>query len=219
MDAPAFLHERAARTAPRALDWFFALIKTLAGGVLVGIVAGRVPAEHALWRDWVVLIGLGLCVPFGALHLVALAWQAAGVTARPIMDSPFVAGSLGEFWGRRWNLAFRDAAYVVVYRPLTARVGARGAVAATFLFSALVHELTLSVPAGGGFGLPSVYFLLQLIGVRFERSSIGQRLGLRRGWRGRLFCRGMTILPAPLVFHRPLLDNVLFPWLHTLNLL
>jgi hypothetical protein len=218
MDAPAFMGERFTRSAPPAREWASAVAKTLAGAVLVGFVAGRIPSEHAFWRDWVVLIGLGLCIPFGALHLVALAWQAAGVNARRIMDRPFLAHSLGEFWGRRWNLAFRDAAYAVVYRPLAARLGVGGAVAATFLFSALVHELTLSVPAGGGFGRPSGYFLLQFAGVRFERSSIGRRLGLRRGWCGRLFCWAVTILPAPLVFHRPLLDHVLLPWLHTLTL-
>ena len=70
-----------------------------------------------------------------------------------------------------------------------------------------------------GFGWPTAYFLLQLIGVYVERSAVGRRLGLRRGWRGRLFCWAATISPAYALFHRPLLDQVVFPWLGTMGLL
>jgi alginate O-acetyltransferase complex protein AlgI len=194
------------------------LAKTILGAILVGIVARRISPGNQFWRDWAVLIGLGLCGPFGVLHLVALGWQAVGIEARPIMDRPFASTSLAEFWGRRWNLAFRDVAYAFVFQPLARKVGPRGAVAAAFLFSGLFHELTLSLPAMGGFGGPTAYFLLQLIGVFVERSKIGARLGLRQGWRGRLFCWAVTIGPAFAVFHRPLLDNVVFPWLGAIGL-
>jgi hypothetical protein len=219
MAARTFLDPGQDRSPPRAREWLWALGKTVAGGILIGVVTRQVPPSWEFWRDWTVLIGLGLCVPFGALHLVALGWQAAGVNAMPIMDRPFAASSLSEFWGRRWNRAFRDVAHDLVFRPLSRSVRAGTALAATFLFSGLFHELTLSVPAAGGFGRPTAYFLLQLAGVSVERSAVGRRLGLRHGWRGRLFCWAVTISPAYLVFHRPLLDNVVFPWLGAMGLL
>jgi alginate O-acetyltransferase complex protein AlgI len=219
MDARTFLDPGQDLRRPAGREWLAAVAKTLAGAILVGVVARQVPPTCGFWRDWTVLIGLGLCVPFGALHLVALGWQAAGVNARPIMDRPFVASSLSEFWGRRWNRAFRDIAHDLVFWPLARKLGPGRAVAAAFLFSGLFHELTLSVPAVGGFGGPTAYFLLQLVGVYMERSAVGTRLGLRHGWRGRIFCWAVTVSPACAVFHRPLLDNVVLPWLGAMGLL
>ena len=217
MDAPAFLGPRLARR-PAGREWLAAAGKTFGGALLVGWVARCIPTEDWFWRDWAVLVGLGLLGPFGVLHLVALAWCAAGVEARPIMDRPFVAISLTEFWGRRWNLASRDVAHDFVFRPLVRRVGVGTAVAATFLFSGLTHELALSVPAMGGFGWPTTYFLLQLAGVRAERSGLGTCVGCA-GWRGRLFCWVVTVSPAYAVFHRPLMDRVVFPALGSMGLL
>lgn len=219
MDAGAFLSPVQDRHRPPGRLWLAALAKTLLGAILVGILARHLSPENRFWRVSAVLVGLGLCVPFGLLHLVALGWQAVGVNAKPIMDWPFVSTKLTEFWGRRWNLAFHDVAHHFVFQPLARRVGPSRAVAVAFLFSGLFHELTLSVPATGGFGGPTAYFLLQLVGVRVERSSVGARLGLGQGWRGRLFCWAVTISPACAVFHRPLLDNVVLPWMAAVGLL
>lgn len=219
MDAGAFLSPIPYPHRPPGRAWLAALAKTLVGAILVGVLARHLSPDNRYWRVLTVLVGLGLCVPFGVLHLVALVWQAVGVNARPIMDFPFVSTKMTEFWGRRWNLAFHDVARPFVFQPLARRVGPSRAAAAAFLFSGLFHELTLSVPAVGGFGGPTAYFLLQLVGVRVERSAVGARLGLGQGWRGRLFCWAVAGGPACAVFHRPLLDNVVFPWLAAMRLL
>src|SRR5436190_2234880 len=73
------------------------------------------------------------------------------------------------------------------FRPLRTRIGVVGATLGAFAVSGLIHELVIAVPARGGYGLPTTYFLLQGVAVCAERTRAGRRLGLAHGWRGRLF--------------------------------
>ena len=54
------------------------------------------------------MLGLILLLHFGSFELIALFWQSRGVNAKPIMSAPLRATSLAEFWGKRWNLGFRQ---------------------------------------------------------------------------------------------------------------
>jgi D-alanyl-lipoteichoic acid acyltransferase DltB (MBOAT superfamily) len=162
---------------------------------------------------WTGMIGWIFLLHFGSFHLIALLWQRAGVAATPIMRAPVLARSLTEFWSDRWNLAFRDLVNPLMFRPLAARYGLPAATMATFLASGLVHELAISVPARGGFGLPTLYFLLQGLGLLFERSEIAKRAGLRGGARGRLFTLAVAALPALFLFHPPFIHRVMLPLL------
>src|ERR1022692_4792814 len=67
--------------------------------------------------------------------------------------------SIAEFWGRRWNSAFRDLAHPFVFVPAARRWGLVVALWVSFAVSGFAHELVISVPAGAGFGLPTAYFL------------------------------------------------------------
>src|SRR6185436_15693327 len=96
----------------------------------------------------------------------------------PIMNAPLRSSSLADFWGLRWNLGFNGPARELLLKPLTPHVGAATASLLIFILSGLLHELVISVPARGGYGLPSAYFLLQAAGMRLERSPAGRRLGL-----------------------------------------
>lgn len=90
---------------------------------------------------------------------------------------------------------------------------------AAFFFSGVVHDAVISLPAAGGYGLPTIYFLLQGAGLLAERSRLGERFGLRRGFRGRLFCAAATIAPLGLLFHPPFVREIILPMLRALGAL
>jgi alginate O-acetyltransferase complex protein AlgI len=159
------------------------------------------------------MIGLVLLLHFGTFHLLALFWRRAGIDARPIMDRPSRSQSLAEFWGERWNRGFHRLATDLVFRPLSRRFGTGVAMTATFVVSGLVHDLVISLPAGGGFGLPTVYFLIQAAGVAVQRSAAARQLGLNRGAAGWLITATFTLAPVPLLFHGPFVHRVVLPFL------
>lgn len=214
MDIRAFLFDAVAPAdRPTPGEWSAAALKTALGVALFWIAPGFIPADNALLYGWAGMLGLIFMLHFGAFHLLSCAWRAAGVNAQPLMRAPLCAQSLSDFWGRRWNTAFRDLTHRFLFRPLTARIGARWALFAGFAASGLVHDAIISLPSGGGYGGPTLFFLLQAAGLFFERSRTGRALGLSSGWRGRVFT--LTILAAPLcgLFHPPFVRNVIVPFM------
>ena len=187
MDAEAFLDKQPPQSKPRPAEWGQAALRFAVGLGLLGLAVPAVAVESTYLAAWVGLVGLILVLHFGLFHILALAWQVAGVAVRPIMQRPLAAQSLGEFWGSRWNSGFRQLSHDLVFEPLLRRVGPAAATLTAFAASGLVHELVISVPASGGYGLPTAYFLLQGLAVVAERTQVGTRLGLRRGLRGRTF--------------------------------
>lgn len=212
MDAPAFFSRRRLVERPAWNAWLFALVKIAFGAMLLSLAIANMRSTP-LAAAWAGLAGLAFVLHFGLFDLLSLLWRTAGVDARPIMRAPINATSLAEFWSERWNLAFRDLAHVYVFRPLAPRLGVRGATLATFVVSGLIHDFVISIPAGGGYGLPTLYFVLQGCGVCFERTRIARRLGLGRGEIGWLYCLALITLPAGLLFHRPFIDYVVLPML------
>jgi hypothetical protein len=213
MDAAAFLEAAQPIARPAAKEWLTASAKTLCGAALVWIVARRNPAEHQLFVGWIGMIGLVLILHFGIFHLIALAWQSAGVNACPIMQAPASATSLSEFWGKRWNLGFRQLTHGLVFEPIRKCAGTPIAILAAFVASGVIHDFVISFPALGGYGLPTGYFLLQGAGVLFERSRLGRRLGVQSGFSGWLFVLICAGLPVYWLFHPPFIRNVILPFL------
>jgi hypothetical protein len=160
------------------------------------------------------LVGLSLMLHFGVFNVVAGFWRLAGVDCRQLFRAPLLATSLGEFWGRRWNLAFSEMTAVGVYRPLAAVVGRRAATAAAFVCSGLLHELAISVPVQAGYGLPSLYFVLHgglvLVERRLERAGCPINA---LPWVGWLWVLAWLALPLPILFHLPFLRGVVWPLL------
>lgn len=219
LDAASFLDPHSTPAKPVRREWLFAWGKLALGALLLFGAARWVPAEHPYWVGWVGMVGIVMVLHFGAFHLLSCAWRRVGVDARPLMNWPLTSVSLGEFWGRRWNTAFRDLTYRFLFRPLTARLGARGAVFAGFAFSGLVHDAVISFPAGGGYGGPTLFFLLQGVGLLVERSRVGRGAGFGAGWRGRLFTMGVLLTPAAILFHGPFVTRIVVPFMQALGAL
>ena len=212
MDANSFMSQNGPLRRPSAVEWMAAIAKTAAGAALVVLVARNPSAMPPLLAGWIAMLGLILLLHFGTFHILALLWQSVGVNAAPIMCSPVASTSLGEFWGRRWNIGFRELSHGLVFQPVRKRLGLMPATLAAFFASGLIHDFVISFPARGGYGLPTVYFLVQGIGVLLERSAIGRRLGLGSGMRGWLWVLLWAGTPAFLLFHPPFVRRVILPF-------
>ena len=219
MDAEGFLDTEKHPIKPTPRDWLWAILKTAVGVSLLWIVARRVAGEHSLVRGWIGLFGLIFLLHFGAFHLIALFWRAMGVDAEPIMSKPILSKTLSEFWGKRWNLGFRQLAHDLIFRPLHKRTGVAAAGLLVFVASGLIHDLVISLPARGGYGLPTGYFMLQGLGVTLERSGFGRRHGLQTGLTAWIFMLIVTIAPAFWLFHPPFVLRVIIPFMHAIHAL
>jgi hypothetical protein len=219
LDAQAFLNPhplpRVRRPAPG--EWAFAAGKLALGVALTWGAAPLIPAHLLLFRGWLGMAGLIFLLHFGSFHLLSCAWRAAEVDAKPLMNWPVLSASVSEFWGRRWNTAFRDLTHRFLFRPLSGRFGPRVGVAAGFLFSGVVHDFVISVPVGGGYGWPTLYFVLQGCGLLAERSKYWKARGLCGGWKGRAFTAAVVLGPAFGLFHPPFVLGVVLPFLHVIG--
>ncbi|MGH9966754.1 MAG: MBOAT family protein [Pyrinomonadaceae bacterium] len=205
------------RECPPLREWAFAAMKLIAGSALFWGVAGWISAEQTILAGWVGMVGLILMLHFGAFHLLSCAWRSVGIDARPLMKSPLASVSVGEFWGRRWNTAFRDFTHRFFFSPLKSRLGPSWAVLVGFVFSGMIHDLVISVPAGGGYGWPTFFFGTQASAIFAERSRFGRAIGLGRGWSGRLFAMLILALPAYGLFHPPFVRNIIVPFMQALG--
>jgi predicted DCC family thiol-disulfide oxidoreductase YuxK len=217
MNASAFLEMKSIPARPSGGEWVFALIKTSLGFALLFGVTRTLIQSHPLVAGWVGMCGAIFILHFGLFHLLSLAWRQAGVKAAPIMQFPLASNSLMEFWGSRWNAAFHELAFRFVYRPFRRLANPPVAVLGVFVLSGVVHDLVISLPARGGYGLPTLYFVIQGCGLVFERSTAGHRAGLGRGLRGRIFALVFTAGPAFWLFHPPFIRNVILPMLKAIG--
>jgi hypothetical protein len=216
-DAMAFLNAGEHGRTPTAREWAGALLNTTLGLVLVYIGVRLAYPVSALFAGWVGMIGLVLVLHFGLFELLALGWRRAGINATSLMRCPVKSTSLAEFWGRRWNTGFSGPARRYMHRPLAERIGGAGAGLSVFFVSGLLHEAVICVPAGGGYGLPTAYFLFQALMLQVERSRLGRGFGLGRGFRGWAFVFVVTAGPALLVFHPVFIREVILPFLGVLG--
>ncbi len=190
-------------TSVKAVDaaGLWLLARWLAGGIMLLAFAGMATACHNF--------------------LTAL----MGLTAPSLLQSPYLATSVSEFWSKRWN----PAASVLFFRtycfaPL-ARRGVTLALFATFFVSAVAHVL-LAYMAIVRWGISLVcgaFFLVQPLLIVAERW-----MKVRR-WRpaaGRAWTLAVLTITSPL-FVEPVLqivgpswgppDNVLLPTIAVLG--
>ncbi|MFZ0828368.1 MAG: MBOAT family protein [Verrucomicrobiia bacterium] len=217
MDAGEFMRGRGKAGRAKMDEWIWPAARVLLGVTLIWFVARHFYGVYPLVAGWIGMVGLILCLHFGLFHLLALGWQLFGVDAKPIMRQPLLAVSLAEFWGRRWNTAFHFLAHDLVFRSMLRRVGPAGATFAVFLLSGAIHELVITLPACGGYGLPTMYFTIQGLGIIFERTPLARQLGLGQGWRGRLFAMACAAGPAFWLFPPIFVHHIILPMLQAIG--
>jgi alginate O-acetyltransferase complex protein AlgI len=219
MDADVFLDARQTVVPPAPSNWIKASLETMVGASLLWGVARSIPQAQSLLRGWIGMVGLILLLHFGTFQIVALLWQRLGVKAEPIMSAPLRSTSLAEFWGKRWNLGFRQLAHEFIFRPFYRRLGPNMAGLLVFAVSGVIHDLVISLPARAGYGLPTLYFLLQGAGVIIERSCFGHRWGLGQGSRGCFFMAVFLTVPVFGLFHPWFVLRVILPFMQAIHAL
>jgi alginate O-acetyltransferase complex protein AlgI len=216
MDTASFAEDKPP-TIPRPIEWLFALSKILIGATLIWTATRPASDVNWLLGGWTGMLGIILVLHFGLFHLLALTWRMVGIPVIPLMRAPLLSRSVGEFWAERWNTAFNHLATRLLFRPFRRMFGLRAATMLVFLVSGLIHDLVISVPARGGYGLPTLYFLLQGAAILFERTNFARRCGFNRGLPGRLFTIIVTAGPVFWLFHPFFVHNVILPFLKAIG--
>lgn len=183
--------------------------------MVVGAVLGLAVAMLAPGSGWLGLLAIITTCHLGYADVLSCLVRLARFPVARLFDNPLLATSLRDFWSRRWNRPFVEMNRVLFLAPLQRMLGRRGGFLGAFLLSGVLHDFAISFPAGGGWGLPSLYFLLHGLAMMLER-----RLGSARwpAWFGRLWTWGWLLLPLPLLFHsafRAALVVPLFTWVHS----
>lgn len=217
MDAARFLNPQAVPPKPRAGEWIMAVAKTSLGFALLFGAAHPLLPFHPQVAGCAGMVGTIFILHFGLFHVLSLFWRRAGVQAAPLMNHPTAAKSLSDFWGERWNAAFNALAFRYLYRPCRRRTTPAIATMLVFWLSGLLHELVISLPARGGYGLPTIYFTIQGLGLVLERSPFGARIGLGQGLRGRVFALAIAAAPACWLFPPPFIHNIILPMLQAIG--
>lgn len=135
-------------------------------------------------------------------------WFPSGQLLSSIHNRPWLARSLADFWGNRWNLWVSDWVRYAIFRRWRRRPVL--ALILAFAVSGLLHELVINVPlyfVTGRVLLGSmmVYFLVQAAGILFERRCLRAHPCAMA-----VFAWLVVLAPAPLVLNEG--------WLRTLHL-
>jgi alginate O-acetyltransferase complex protein AlgI len=215
LNAPQFLSDAMGPMPVDRGELRSALISLLSG-MAVLLVAGHCGGTLPPWTVGAMgFMGVVLTLHFGCFALASISWRSCGVQAAPMMDAPWRATRLGEFWGRRWNSAFADWAKHCVFAHVQKRWGVWPATVAVFLVSGVVHEAVITWPARGAYGGPMTYFLVQTLGLAAQKATwVRRRLSnTGQAW----LTRAVVILPLPLLFPRLFLEDVVAPFILALT--
>ncbi len=188
------------------------LISLIAGFVLLFLTAVLLP--HA--KGYTYPLYLFSFIPFvlifhmGIGNLGVIAWAYIGVKVEPVMLAPWKSETLGAFWGKRWNIPFIQMTRIALFVPLARRKKTTPALIISFAISGIFHEVALTLPVGGGYGRPFLYFILQAALVLIERQYLLHwEPTYKRLW---LFL--CLLVPFPLLLPPPFLHQIIAPFLN-----
>lgn len=138
--------------------------------------------------------------------VMTVLWLPSGQRLPSLHNRPWLARSVADFWGNRWNLWFSDWCRYAIFQRLRRRPVF--ALVLAFIVSGLLHEWVINVPlyfASGRalFGTMMLYFLLQAGGVLVERRCKGRPVcTLAFAW-------VVVLAPSPLIINEGLLRTLL----------
>ncbi len=156
-----------------------------------------------IWKIW-------LCSPvmFFATEFMGVLGQflffSSNPRSFPIHLSPFSSRSLGQFWGRHWNLWVQD--WLKDLSQGFGRVSKLKRTMGIFIISGIVHELMVNLPywiiyRKSYFGTMMVYFLIQGLALFFEKKFMGNTPAIV----SKIYTYSVIILPSPLFINVPIL--------------
>lgn len=174
----------------------------LAGVLLAVATAVAATVLGVELASWLFVLAVLLVVHQGVARLLPFFLRWAGYPVPGLFDDPLASRSIGEFWSRRWNLPFVYMNRLFVTRPFGDRIGPGWAALLAFLVSGVLHELAISYAAGGGWGLPMLYFVVQATLYSAERRVLPDVESIH--WLPqKLWVWGGLLVPVPLLFHGP----------------
>ncbi|XP_047066064.1 probable long-chain-alcohol O-fatty-acyltransferase 5 [Lolium rigidum] len=135
---------KAKKQDPTSAHSRYGLGKVLISGTVIPFIVYAFQFKHAM-NQWQLLLMYTVCICL-SLELVlasvrTLIHGVLGMEMEPQVDRPYLASSLGDFWGRRWNLMVPAILRPSVYGPVRARFGVAAGVLVSFLVSGLMHEV------------------------------------------------------------------------------
>jgi alginate O-acetyltransferase complex protein AlgI len=188
------------------------------GLILLAGIAPMIMPRHPLGGGWTGMIGLILLLHFGLFHLLSILWRRTDVDAPPIMSAPVLARSIGDFWNARWNMGFHVLASKYLFNPIRRRFGATAGLIGTFIVSGFLHDLVITLPARGGYGLPTAYFAIQGMGILAERLPSVRKLARQHPWAGRMMTLVIVAGPVGLLFPAVFVHRVIVPFLNAIGI-
>jgi len=104
------------------------------------------------WMMWMLYLGTGLIDIY--LGLV----MQSGVYITEVFNAPILANSPRDFWGRRWNLCFRNFAYRNIFIPMGGTKHQFLSIPMVFIISGLLHEYFVFTIGGDLHGYMMLFF-------------------------------------------------------------
>ena len=175
------------------------------GGILVFLMS-----SYEVTMLIPLFIAMSIGFHFGALRLLAAFWRWNGFAVRALFRNPFMTRGFGDFWGKRWNLAYSQMMARAVKRPIQQKYGAKVALFSVFMISGLLHELAITVPVQAGYGLPTGFFLVQGILTTFEK---------RETLVNALLCGASLVVGLNFLFPAAFVEAVIIPARDVFNLI
>ncbi|CAA7021115.1 unnamed protein product [Microthlaspi erraticum] len=197
--------------------WVFAL-KVAIFGILLHVYDYK---QHLSPMVLLVLYSLYIYLELEIFFMVVkvLVSITLGCDLEPQSNEPYLATSLQDFWGRRWNLIvpaiLRPAVYVPARRITEQKMSSDQSlflgVLATFIVSGVVHELiffcfTREMPTG------EVTWFFVLHGVCTAVEVVVKRTAFARRWRmspivSRVLTVGFVVVTSGWLFFPPLIRS------------